>query len=219
MDDSLSVDYDRFRYHSRSNSPSDSDRRRPSSPDPSSTSRLAVPLPSPLLGLGKNLGFHRPHRRAKSTDSGDDMAGESSSASNPSLQERVFSKLLQQMLPTDYSVEDYQESRDKRRDKDRPQISLTVMSSNFRRFNARCTTTLTYLLLDSVPDFVIVIDNLFPPQGWCRFHFPAPVISPTRVAETNSYTLRPSNLFFCLPRSAPPRCSPSRFYSALHHGP
>ncbi|KAI5811391.1 integral peroxisomal membrane peroxin-domain-containing protein [Peziza echinospora] len=53
------------------------------------------------------------------------------------LQDRVFAKVLQQMVPSDYSVEKYAEMTDKRKDKDRPQFSLTLMSGNFRRFNAR----------------------------------------------------------------------------------
>ena len=53
------------------------------------------------------------------------------------LQDRVFAKVLQQMVPSDYSVEKYAEMTDKRKDKDRPQFSLTTMSGNFRRFNAR----------------------------------------------------------------------------------
>jgi len=60
-----------------------------------------------------------------------------SGGTNPGWQERILSKALQQMLPSDYSVEDYQEPRDKRKDKDRPQFSLALMSGNFRKFNAR----------------------------------------------------------------------------------
>lgn len=53
------------------------------------------------------------------------------------LQDRMFAKVLQQIVPSDYSLEKYAEMTDKRRDKDRPQFSLTLMSGNFRRFNAR----------------------------------------------------------------------------------
>ncbi|KAF8476214.1 integral peroxisomal membrane peroxin-domain-containing protein [Kalaharituber pfeilii] len=53
------------------------------------------------------------------------------------LQDRTFAKILQQIIPSDYNLEKYAEMTDKRKDIDRPQLSLTLMSANFRRFNAR----------------------------------------------------------------------------------
>ncbi|KAF8443427.1 Peroxin/Dysferlin domain-containing protein [Terfezia claveryi] len=56
------------------------------------------------------------------------------------IQERVFSKVLQTVVPSDYDIQKYaemSEKGDRRKDKDRPQFSLTLMSGNFRRFNAR----------------------------------------------------------------------------------
>ncbi|CAZ81703.1 unnamed protein product [Tuber melanosporum] len=140
MDDSLTVDYDR--YYDRADPPSNSEQQQQQQQSQQPSSPYAPPLPSPLLELGKNLGFHKPphsHRRSRSHGSEDDMPVEASGSggTNPGLQDRILSKVLQQMLPSDYSVEDYQEPRDKRKDKDRPQFSLTLMSGNFRKFNAR----------------------------------------------------------------------------------
>ncbi|KAF8467326.1 Peroxin/Dysferlin domain-containing protein [Kalaharituber pfeilii] len=53
------------------------------------------------------------------------------------LQDRAFAKILQQIIPSDYNLEKYAEMTDKRKDIDRPQLSLMLMSANFRRFNAR----------------------------------------------------------------------------------
>lgn len=131
MDDSLLVDYDPS-YRSRRSSVSDSEDGRSGNTSSSSS----------LREIGKNLAAGATHRvrkhRSHSTDSMDDNRGSNSgSGSSSGLQERIFSKLMQQMLPSDYTLESYSEPRDRRRDKDRPQFSLTTMSSNFRRFNAR----------------------------------------------------------------------------------
>jgi hypothetical protein len=75
------------------------------------------------------------------------------------------------------------------------------------------------LALELVPDFVTMINNLIHLQDWRRFHIPAPIISPARVAETNPYTFRFGNLFFRLPGSVPSSRSSSCHYSTLHHGP
>jgi hypothetical protein len=143
MDDSLLVDYDpslRNRRYSMSDSENDAGRgarrRRATSPSPS------------LRDIGKTLvgaahqahQAHKHHRRNKSrsSDSGSTQSDtQEGSHGALGLQERIFAKLMQQMLPSDSTWESYSDTRDKRRDKDRPQFSLTTMSSNFRRFNAR----------------------------------------------------------------------------------
>ncbi|RPB12195.1 hypothetical protein P167DRAFT_168432 [Morchella conica CCBAS932] len=140
MDDSLLVDYDpslRNRRYSMSDSENDAGRgarrRRATSPSPS------------LRDIGKTLAgaahqAHKHHRRHKSrsSDSGSTHSDTQEGGHGASgLQERIFAKLMQQMLPSDYTWESYSDTRDKRKDKDRPQFSLTTMSSNFRRFNAR----------------------------------------------------------------------------------
>lgn len=139
MDDSLLVDCDpslRNRRYSMSDSENDAGRghrRRATSPSPS------------LRDIGKTLAgaahqAHKHHRRHKSrgSDSGSTHSDTQEGAHGAlGLQERIFAKLMQQMLPGDYTWESYSDTRDKRRDKDRPQFSLTTMSSNFRRFNSR----------------------------------------------------------------------------------
>lgn len=52
------------------------------------------------------------------------------------LQDRIFARMLQQVLPSDYQLEDYPSGKNKRK-ADRPPFSLAQMSANFRRFNAR----------------------------------------------------------------------------------
>ena len=52
----------------------------------------------------------------------------------------MFSKVLQSVVPGDYDLHKYadmSEKGDLRKDKDRPPFSLTLMSGNFRKFNAR----------------------------------------------------------------------------------
>ena len=54
------------------------------------------------------------------------------------LQDRLFSKLLQGVLPSDYNPEEYGVAdKHKRKEAGRPPFSLSLMSANFRRFNAR----------------------------------------------------------------------------------
>lgn len=72
-----------------------------------------------------------------STDGSSGGGSGGGSGGSSGMQERIFAKLMQQMLPSDYTLESYSEPRDRRRDKNRPQFALTTMSSNFRRFNAR----------------------------------------------------------------------------------
>lgn len=129
MDDSLLVDYDpSYRSSSRRNSASSSDGGREHSRSPN------------LRDLGKNIaGAAQKHRRSRSrgSDSGNMHNNGEGSGTAAGLQERIFAKLMHQMLPSDYTLESYSEPRDRRNDKNRPQFALTTMSSNFRRFNAR----------------------------------------------------------------------------------
>lgn len=59
------------------------------------------------------------------------------------IQEKVLSKVLQTVVPSDYDIQKYAEAEkgaekcDKMRIRHRPPFSLTLMSGNFRRFNAR----------------------------------------------------------------------------------
>lgn len=136
--DSLLVDHDHG-YRSRRNSTSSSDDgRETSSPPPASG----------LHDTRKRIAHHvhRHHHHHSKSHSSDSMnaaegiggGGGVDTGGSSGLQERIFAKLMHQMLPSDYTLENYSEPRDRRRDKNRPQFSLTTMSSNFRRFNARC---------------------------------------------------------------------------------
>lgn len=131
--DALLADYDpSYLSRSRRNSTSSSDGGSGHSPAPS------------IREIGKNIAgaahhVHR-HRRSRSRGSesiNDGGEGSSTSGGASGLQERIFAKLMQQMLPSDYTLESYSEPRDRRNDKNRPQFALTTMSGNFRRFNAR----------------------------------------------------------------------------------
>ena len=71
----------------------------------------------------------------------------SSPGGKPSIQDRLFNKLLEQVIPT----EDYDEAEedlkvDRRSSKyvSRPAFSLGTMSTNFRRFNARIGTVFVF---------------------------------------------------------------------------
>lgn len=137
MDDFL-LTGDDHGYRSRRNSTSSSD-------DGYKTSS-APPVPG-LYDTKRRIAHHvHIHRRSKSHDSSNMNSAEGSSGGaggSSGLQERIFAKLMQQMLPSDYTLESYSEPRDRRRDKNRPQFALTTMSSNFRKFNARCALPLT----------------------------------------------------------------------------
>lgn len=59
------------------------------------------------------------------------------------LQDKLFAKMIGGILPTD-AVEHYSSAgSDKRKDTERPQFSVTVMSGNFRRFNQRYFSTIS----------------------------------------------------------------------------
>ncbi|KAL7271830.1 Peroxisome size and maintenance regulator [Rhizina undulata] len=142
MDDSLTIDFIASGARSRASSP---DRTRSSHRHTLSSSNIQ----SSLHDLGRSLGRHTPqsHRRTKSASpevSVGSMVTEEIEHENANggggLQERLLTKVLQQMLPSDYSLEKYAEMKDKRKDKDRPPFSLTLMSHNFRRFNASFIT-------------------------------------------------------------------------------
>ncbi|KAI9037608.1 PEX28-32 family peroxisomal membrane protein [Aspergillus affinis] len=62
----------------------------------------------------------------------------STSSGGPSLQDKLFAKLLQQVIPAE-DVDDESTSADRHAGADakRPAFSLPVMANNFRRFNAR----------------------------------------------------------------------------------
>lgn len=95
-----------------------------------------------------NLGHHRKRSRSRTPQPSVQEIG--MSVSSPPLeggktfsghiQDKLFSKVLQTVVPSDYDIHKYaemSEKGDKRKDKDRPQFSLTLMSGNFRKFNAR----------------------------------------------------------------------------------
>lgn len=91
--------------------------------------------------------FHPGHHRKTSPNNGsvEDLnlanrpggASENGDSSGNRIQDKIFAKLLQQMIPSDYDIQRMEKNAEARRDKDRPQFSLTLMSGNFRRFNAR----------------------------------------------------------------------------------
>ncbi|KAJ5239901.1 hypothetical protein N7468_004520 [Penicillium chermesinum] len=87
------------------------------------SSRWSIPLPKPR------------HNRNGSPDS---AHSRSSSHSKASIQERLFTKLLQQVIPTD-DDDDEPSPEDKAATASpkKPAFSLPVMTNNFRRFNAR----------------------------------------------------------------------------------
>ena len=63
-----------------------------------------------------------------------------SPSGKPSLQDRLFNKLLEQVIPTEELEDAERESKIDRRSSEyvsRPAFSLGTMSNNFRRFNAR----------------------------------------------------------------------------------
>ncbi|KAI9793458.1 MAG: hypothetical protein M1833_000744 [Piccolia ochrophora] len=64
--------------------------------------------------------------------------GQAEKGTGASLQDRMFAKLLQQLVPMD-DLEQNQDTTDRRSSKyvSRPGFSLPLMTSNFRRFNAR----------------------------------------------------------------------------------
>ncbi|MCJ1485278.1 hypothetical protein MMC06_005452 [Schaereria dolodes] len=77
------------------------------------------------------------HLKDKIRDAGNSS---SSNGSDPghSLQDRLFAKLLQQVIPAE-DINDLSDLQDKRSTKyiNRPGFSLPLMTNNFRRFNAR----------------------------------------------------------------------------------
>ncbi|KAJ5584583.1 uncharacterized protein N7459_004383 [Penicillium hispanicum] len=76
--------------------------------------------------------------RHERKDSMDSVHSRSSSQSKSSIQDRLFTKLLQQVVPTD-DDEDDPNARDRAlgTSPKRPAFSLPAMTNNFRRFNAR----------------------------------------------------------------------------------
>lgn len=138
MDD-FSLAGDDHGYRSRRNSTS--------SPDDGHKTSSTLPTAG-LYDTKRRIAHHvHKHHRSKSHDSTNMNSEEGSSSGgaggSSGLQERILAKLMQQMLPSDYTLESYSEPRDRRRDKNRPQFALTTMSGNFRKFNARCALPLT----------------------------------------------------------------------------
>jgi len=102
--------------------------------------------------ISNNPSFSSATRRRASTPaivfSTEDPTKEPSSSSSISdgvtgirglasgLQDKMFAKIVSQILPPDI-VEHYAVTEDKRKDKNRPSFSVTLMSKNFRRFNQR----------------------------------------------------------------------------------
>ncbi|KAI9892045.1 MAG: hypothetical protein M1814_002240 [Vezdaea aestivalis] len=143
-----------------------------------------------------------------------DVSDKKAAAGSTSLQDRLFSKLLQQIIPSD--ADDIFDSPDKRSTTyiNRPGFSLPLMTNNFRRFNARIgvvfifqtrlirlltwvepTHTLSLLaiytfltlsptLLSILPPAVILLFIMVP--AFMIRHPPPPLTLPTDVA---SYSL------------------------------
>ncbi|KAA8912021.1 integral peroxisomal membrane peroxin-domain-containing protein [Sphaerosporella brunnea] len=104
--------------------------------------------PSPQRSSGRHgwtLGLvsHTPHRRSYSGASASAAPESNSNTSmSTSIQERVFQRMLQSVLPSDFALQEEDGStpgaKDPRPDtRERPPFSLTTMSQNFRRFNSR----------------------------------------------------------------------------------
>jgi hypothetical protein len=72
-----------------------------------------------------------------STDDGEGMDGSGGGFLSTSIQDRVLSKMLQSIIPSDYPIEEYASMKDKRKDHSRPPFSVSHTTNNFRRFNAR----------------------------------------------------------------------------------
>jgi hypothetical protein len=128
-------------------------RRERSNSVDSSTSQPRSRTPSPHRSSWTSsfgLVSHTPHRRSYSAASPSTM-GEPSSNSNSnnnsssmstSIQERVFQRMLQSVLPQDFTLQDNSSGQAAMKDlrpdtPSRPAFSLTTMSHNFRRFNSR----------------------------------------------------------------------------------
>lgn len=146
MDDSLAIDFTpRYRSDSVSSSSSSSlppppphPRSRSPSPQPHDHHKLSVSSLRTTLGITS----HTPHRHSYSGASDSKMSADPSSSSSlsTSVQERLFQKLLQSVLPSDFTLtnkDDVPGVKDPRSDDTRPAFSLTTMSHNFRRFNSR----------------------------------------------------------------------------------
>ncbi|KAF8244042.1 Pex24p-domain-containing protein [Wilcoxina mikolae CBS 423.85] len=148
MDDSLTIDFTP-RYRSDSASSSSSSLPLPPQHPPRSRSPSPRPHHHHILSgssIRASLGIpsHTPHRRSYSGASDNKMSTDPSSSSSSlstSVQERLFQKLLQSVLPTDHGLTDKDGEaptiKDPRSDDGRPAFSLATMSHNFRRFNSR----------------------------------------------------------------------------------
>ncbi|KAJ6011573.1 hypothetical protein N7451_002985 [Penicillium sp. IBT 35674x] len=84
---------------------------------------------------GSGLSMLKPrHQRQGSPDS---AHSRSSSMSKNSIQDRLFNKLLQQVIPTDDDAETVTGDKAMANSPKKPPFSLPAMTNNFRRFNAR----------------------------------------------------------------------------------
>ncbi|KAB8236109.1 PEX28-32 family peroxisomal membrane protein [Aspergillus alliaceus] len=87
--------------------------------------------PVPVVSVGKQRDESDPKPSAAGHQ-------RSASAAGRSLQDKLFAKLLQQVIPTEDVNDDSVAVGDKRPvDPKRPAFSLPLMANNFRRFNAR----------------------------------------------------------------------------------
>lgn len=100
------------------------------------------------------------------------------------LQDKMFAKIVSQILPPDM-VEHYAVTEDKRKDKNRPSFSVTLMSKNFRRFNQRYLQT-TYL-----HDV-----TKYKTQDWSRIHLSASSVADISMEEANTYIVSHGSVFF-----------------------
>ncbi|CCX14365.1 Similar to Peroxisomal membrane protein PEX29; acc. no. Q03370 [Pyronema omphalodes CBS 100304] len=89
---------------------------------------------SESLGLPSNT-LHS-HHRSISSSSTSDMADLDNPSLSTTMQERLFSRLLTSILPTDFAITD-NGLNDPRSNDTRPSFAITTMSHNFRRFNSR----------------------------------------------------------------------------------
>jgi len=90
--------------------------------------------------LRRRLSASRIQEKAQQLHAVTSEKATSSPTSKASIQDRLFNKLLEQVIPTeDYNEAEEDSKVDRRSSKyvSRPAFSLTTMSNNFRRFNAR----------------------------------------------------------------------------------
>ncbi|KAJ9651573.1 Peroxisome size and maintenance regulator [Neophaeococcomyces mojaviensis] len=90
--------------------------------------------------LRRKVSRSRLQGKAQEIHAANAQKGAASPTGRPGLQDRLFNKILEQVIPVEDQDEAEEVTKVDRRSSEyvsRPAFSLTVMSNNFRRFNAR----------------------------------------------------------------------------------